>query len=237
MIDGKTVLVLITARGGSKGIPGKNLRRIAGHSLVGWAALAALGSRHVDRVVLSTDSAEIAEEGRRYGCDVPFLRPAELATDTATSRAVALHVLDSLEAVYDYLVLVQPTSPLRTAEDIDGCLALCHGAGAESAASVSEVDKTPYWMYTRAGDGRLQPVVDAAKRPTRRQDAPPCYVLNGAVYVVTPDWLRRSDDFVGDGTLGFLMPRERMLDIDTVEDLAAAEARLVALSSLPGGRT
>lgn len=216
MINSESVVGLITARGESKGLPGKNLMRLGGQSLVARTVTTALQSRYLDRLILSTDSSEIACEGEQAGCEVPFLRPAELATDTATSHSVALHALDIIGGAWGYLVLLQPTSPLRTVADIDGCIELACQNQADSVTTVAE--HPPYWHYGMTGGNRLEPLLPHEFRPTRRQDALPSYALNGAVFVVRPSWLRRSRDFVGEGTLGYVMPRERSIDIDTAFD-------------------
>jgi len=223
MIDGRKVLGLITARGGSKALPGKNLRRLGGRTLIDWCVAAALGSRCIDRVVTSTDSAEIAKEARRCGSDVPFLRPAHLAGDDASSAAVLMHALDTLDESFDIVVLLQPTSPLRQAEDIDGCLALCVGAGAHSATSVCEAVPPPTWIYTLDDADRMQPILPERPQTTRRQDQPTYYVSNGAVFVVTVPWFRDEQRFITGGTLAYVMPRERSVDIDDARDLWLAE--------------
>ncbi len=218
MIDNENVLGLITARGGSKGLPGKNLMRLGGQSLIGRTITTALQSRYLDRIILSTDSSEIAREGELAGCDVPFLRPAELASDTATSRSVALHALEAIGGTWGYIVLLQPTSPLRTVDDIDGCIELACQSRADSITTVTAAEHPPYWLFGMTDGNRLEPILPQEVRPTRRQDAPPCYALNGAVYVVRPSWLQQNSDFVGDGTLGYVMPHERSIDIDTAFD-------------------
>ena len=230
MIFGRKVLALIPARGGSKGIPRKNLCELDGRSLLSIAIQQAAASKYVDRIVVSSENDEILAEARRCNADVPFVRPAHLATDEATSRAVALHALDALSEAYDYLVLLQPTSPLRIAADIDGCLELCYRGSAHSAATVSEVDKPPQWMYLlEAGSARLRPLIGMPNRPTRRQDIPPCYALNGAVFVVAPQQLADGKDFISEDTLGYVIPAERSIDIDRPIDLLMAQTVLKAM--------
>jgi CMP-N-acetylneuraminic acid synthetase len=152
-----------------------------------------------------------------------------LATDEATSRDVALHALGALGETYDLLVLLQTTSPLRIAADIDGCIEVCHRREAHSAATVVEVDKPPHWMFTfDPQSSRLVPVIEALERPTRRQDVPSYYALNGAVFVVTPQQLQLGGDFVDSGTVGYVMPPERSIDIDKPIDLVVAQAVLEA---------
>lgn len=230
MIDGVPVIAVVPARGGSKGLPGKNLKRVGGVTLIGRAVEAARASAHVDRVVASTDCPRLAAEALRRGAEVPFLRPAELATDTATTADVVLHALDYLKVQSGFLVLLQPTSPLRTAADIDGAIRACHAAGAPAAVGVTEIETSPYWIY-HLGDGdRLAPVVPIGARPKRRQDSPAAFALNGAVYVVDVAHFRARRDFVPEGAVAWVMPSERSIDIDTAEDLSEAR-RLVARAS------
>ena len=228
MIGGQRVLALITARGGSKGLPGKNVRPLGGRPLVAWSVAAARASRYVDRVVLSSDDAAIQEAARAAGADVPFTRPAALASDTATSLDVVNHALDQLPG-FDLLVLLQPTSPLRTADDIDRCLEACGpDGGAPAAVSVVETDKSPHWMFTLGPDARLHRLLDGPV-PDRRQDAPRVMVLNGAVYVARIPWLAQARTFVTPETVAHVMPRERSVDIDTALDFALTE-QLLALA-------
>jgi len=220
MIDGKRVLGLIPARGGSKGLPRKNILEVGGKPLIAWTIDAACKSRFIDRLVLSSEDAEIAEVARRYGCDVPFVRPADLATDSVSAIEVALHAIRELPD-FDYLVLLQPTSPLRTAEDIDGCIERAIRYGVGSCVSVVEVEANPYWMFRDNAEGGLVPLLgDWDMATKRRQDLPPVYCLNGAVYVNSTSWLLGKRAFVASGTVGFPMPATRSLDIDTASDLA-----------------
>jgi CMP-N,N'-diacetyllegionaminic acid synthase len=216
MIDGGQVLAVIPARGGSKGVPRKNVRRAGGKPLIGWTIDAARGSRHVDRVILSSDDAEIAAEARRLGCDVPFMREARLAQDGTPAIDVVLDALERLPG-YAWVLLLQPTSPLRTAADIDGAVETCRQRGAPSCVSVTAAQESPYWMYTRGADGRLVPLLQAAM-PLRRQDLPPVYSLNGAIYLARTDWLAREKKFISPETVAYEMPAERSLDIDTESD-------------------
>ena len=148
MIHGKKVLALIPARGGSKGLPRKNVLLLGGRPLLAWSILAARGSAHVDRIVVSSEDREIIETAREWGAEVPFVRPAELARDETSGMDVVLHALDQAGQGFDYVVLVQPTSPLRTPQDIDACLERCLETGAPACVSVCEPAKSPHWMYT-----------------------------------------------------------------------------------------
>ncbi len=217
MIEGLSVLALITARGGSKGLPGKNIRLAHGRPLIDYTIAAARAARSVDRVVLSTDDDTIASVAIECGCEVPFRRPADLASDEARSIDVVLHALGKL-AAHDLVVLLQPTSPARTAEDIDDACRQLVSRSAPSCVSVTAATQSPYWMYRLGDAGCLHPLLELPAAASRRQDLPPIYVLNGAIYAARTDWLRTHGAFVGPGTVAHIMPPERSIDIDTLED-------------------
>lgn len=226
MIGNGKVLAVIPARGGSKGLPGKNILPVGGQPLIAYSINAAKVCAAVDRVIVSSDDEAIIAVAQACGCDVPFRRPDELATDTAASIDVVLHALDQVPG-YEYVVLLQPTSPLRTAADIDAACERLAADGAQACVSVSPVEQSPYWMYHIADGGELKPVLELPAGVTRRQDLPPVYALNGAVYVANVSWLRRNRTFLTDETVPYVMPAERSLDIDTFADVE----RMVALTS------
>lgn len=221
--DSSRVLAVITARGGSKGVPRKNIYPIQGIPLIAWTILAARQSKHIDRIVLSSDDPEIIAVARQFGCEVPFVRPAALATDNADSAAVVAHAIDALDESFDLVVLLQPTSPLRKSEDIDASIELITESGAPSVISVCEVDKSPYWMYTISDSNQLVPLINTKDRPTRRQDAQPVYVPNGAVYIVRSVNFKENRCFVYPSTRAWIMPVSRSIDIDTEDDLRMFE--------------
>lgn len=225
MINGQRVLAVIPARGGSKGVPRKNVRKVGNKPLLAWSIEAARGSRYIDRVVLSSEDAEIMAVAEAWGCEVPFARPADLARDETSGVEPILHAIEALPG-YDFIVVLQPTSPLRTAEDIDGCLALCYEREAGACVSVTEVEHPPYWMFLMDQTSGLQPLFPLAERPTRRQDAPSIYRLNGAVYVARTSWLQAERSFITSETLGYSMPVERSIDIDTEHDLHLLECEI-----------
>lgn len=227
MIGGRRVLALITARGGSKGLPGKNIRPVAGRPLLAWTIEAAKNAKAPDRLVLSSDDEAIMAVAREWGCEVPFRRPDALATDEASSIDVALHALDALPG-FDYVLLLQPTSPLRTAADIDAACALLERSSAPSCVSVTLAEQSPYWMVRLDDEQRMSPVLALPPGITRRQDLPQVYVLNGAIYVANCAWLRQQRSFVGEGTVGYAMTADRALDIDTLRDAFEAERLLVS---------
>ena len=224
MIGRQSVVAVITARAGSKGIAGKNHRLVAGQSLLERAIAAGRGAATVDRVVLSSDDPEAIAVALALGCDVPFVRPVELAGDTASSLAVVNHALAALDGPYDLVVVLQPTSPLRTAADIDGAVTRCVEAGAPACVSVTACAKPPQWTYVLDRGGRLRPVLASGDAADRRQDLPVSYGLNGAVYVAQTAWLAAGNGFVGDETVAYAMPKARSIDIDDETDLIVAEA-------------
>jgi CMP-N,N'-diacetyllegionaminic acid synthase len=221
------VLGLIIARGGSKGIPGKNLRQVAGRPLIAWTIEAAKASRRLDRILLSTDDPEIAEVGRRYGADVPFLRPAELATDRSPIIDAALHALQWVETTENYIptfgMLLQPTSPLRTAEDIDAAIRMAQEQNADAVVSVAAVERHPFHMKVMDENGKLAPFITTELSDSRRQDLPPVFGLNGAIYLVRRTVLWESKTWCPAGALAYVMPAERSLDVDTSWDLCLAD--------------
>jgi len=227
MIEGKKVLGLIPARGGSKGVPKKNIRLLGGKPLLAWTAEAAYNSRYLDRVILSSDSEEIIAVGRQWHLDAPFVRPAELAQDTSTGVEVTLHALGQCPG-YDYLVLLQPTSPLRTGADIDACIELCHSSGAETTFSACEATESPFWMYTLNIHGRVEPLLKTGYAAKRRQELPAVYIPNGAVYVVRTELFLANPRYYAEDTCITLMPRERSVDLDTEFDFTYLEALISA---------
>ncbi len=224
MIGDLSVLGLITARGGSKGVLRKNLREVGGKSLIARAVEAAHAAACLDRVVLSSDDPEIIQAAILLGCDVPFVRPAELATADACSMDVVRHALETLPERYDFIVLLQPTSPFCTGADIDGAVRLCVESGAPACVSVCLPAKPPHWTFELGDNGRMKPIMPAHYLIPRRQELPRAFAPNGAVFAARCDWIVNQPDFVSPETLGYVMPRERSLDIDSEFDLVLAEA-------------
>ena len=223
----QTILAVITARGGSKGIPQKNLCTILGKPLIAYTIEAALQAKTLTRTIVSTDDKTIAQVSEQYGAEVPFLRPKHLATNTATSIAVLQHAVTYLANEGDYttdlVVCLQPTSPLRTADDIDQAVNLCLQSGADSVVSLCQAKHHPYWMK-RIFDGRVYPLINENEQNyTRRQDLPPVYQLNGALYVTRTKALLEENRILGEHTIPYIMPQERSIDIDTQTDLRIAE--------------
>ncbi len=219
MIAGLSVLALITARGGSKGVPGKNVLPVGGKPLIAWTIDAARGSRYIDRMVLSSDDAAIIDVARRHGCEAPYVRDAALATDTATSIDV---VADALHRVpgYDIVVLLQPTSPLRSSADIDATMERLISSGAPACVTLRLAQEHPYWTFRLDDTGHLARYAEpAAGTPLRRQDLPDAWCLNGAVYAARSEWFLQERTFLSTLTVGHPMPDERSLDIDAPADV------------------
>lgn len=229
------VLGIITARGGSKGVPGKNLKPLGGKPLLAYTVEAAIDTA-VDRLILSTDDPKIAEAGRALGCDVPFMRPPELARDETPHLPVIQHAVQWLREhegyTPDVVVTLQPTSPLRSAVDISGALRMLELSGADSVVSVSEVSphSHPMRMLRVDAEGNATLFVSGdpvRKRINRRQDMPPAFVMNGAVYACRTSVLFGAEpSLYGDRVVAYPMPADRSISIDSFEDWAEAEAAL-----------
>ena len=229
--SGRRLLVLITARGGSKGLPGKNLALVGGIPLVGRAArvgrLAAQALGPECRVVCSTDDPAIADAARSWGAEIPFLRPSELATDNAGTNDVVLHALDTLGGDFDGVILLPPTAPLTAVEDVLGSVAVHHEYGAP-VVSVCAAEHPAEWLFSVDAAGRLQPMTEGEDVPYQRQKARVVYRLNGAVYVSDSASFRTHHTFFTPNTRGFVMPPERSIDIDTTLALDIARAVVAA---------
>lgn len=217
MINGNKIIAIIPARGGSKGLPGKNIRILGGKPLIAWTIEAAHGSRYLDRVILSSDDDEIISVAAEYKCDIPFKRDSNLAADDTPSIEVVIDALKRCPG-YDWVVLLQPTSPLRTFEDIDRTIEQLATLNASACVTVCEAEQSPYWMFVLGDEARLLPIIPASNF-TRRQDLPPAYVLNGAVYIARIDWLLNERTFLSKDTVAYIMPSARSIDIDTEQDI------------------
>jgi CMP-N,N'-diacetyllegionaminic acid synthase len=213
---------IITARGGSKGIPRKNIYPVAGKPLIAWTIEAGLASGNLERLILSTDDEEIAETARHFGAEVPFMRPASLSGDDISSFAVIEHALNWLEQgdLYpDYILLLQPTSPLRTAADINNALAFAAARNSDAVVGVSEFSPHPFLARTIDPDGTLSEFLKADQKYYRRQDFPPVYAINGAIYLNRPRSLRVTRSLIPQGAHAYVMPPERSIDVDSLWQL------------------
>ena len=219
------VLAVVPARGGSKSIPRKNVKHFAGKPLLAWTIEAALQVTKITRVIVSTDDPEIAETGRLHGAEVPFIRPSELAEDDTAGVCTLLHAMHKLPD-FDAVLLLQPTSPLRSSEDISGIIDLAIERNANSIVSVCRVSKHPHWMYQIEQSGTLIPFCAGESASSRRQDLPIVYSLNGAVYFARTGWLSQTKALLDHTTLAYVMPEERSIDIDTLFDWRLAECMM-----------
>lgn len=218
MIAGKKILAVIPARGGSKGIPRKNIQIVAGKPLISWTILEAKKSKYLDRVILSSDDEQIIAVANEYGCETPFIRPNNIARDDTPGVEPVLHAIGMLPE-FDLVALLQPTSPLRIALDIDTCIELCISEKAPACVSLSKSKFNPYWIRMLTKNLRLTPLTGYEENIYCRQDLPAYYTLNGAVYVADCTWLANNKSFLSENTIGYVMPTERSLDIDTEFDL------------------
>jgi CMP-N,N'-diacetyllegionaminic acid synthase len=223
-------IAIITARGGSKGLPGKNIIDLGGKPLLTYTIAAALESRNIDRVILSTDDQDIVEIGKKYGAEVPFLRPSSLATDTAHSPDVVEHAigfLEESEGIYcDIAVMLQPTSPFRTGGHIDEAMEKYRSEDNESLISIKPQDYPPWWMFKTIGR-QLKPAVPWKEGVNvfnlERQEFPEIYRPNGAIYITNRNQLKKKGNLVNPDSCGYYeMSIEDSVDIDNFTDLAVA---------------
>ena len=220
-------LALIPARGGSKGIPRKNIRMVGNKPLMVWTIESAFESDLISRTIVSTEDREIADIAQQYGAEVPCYRPDNLAEDTSDTLDAVLYTLDFLEQNEgynpDYVVLLQPTSPLRRSDDIDAAIRFTIDRHADSVVSICEAKPHPLLSKTLTKNGTLMDYIPGASDYSRRQDFPVAYSLNGALYINRISSLRKDRKFVLPNTYGFIMPEERSLDIDSLFDLFIAD--------------
>jgi N-acylneuraminate cytidylyltransferase len=224
MIHKKKVLAIIPARGGSKGLPDKNVMRLAGKPLLAWSIESALNSKFVDHVMVSTEDKRIMEIASVHGADVPFERPAALADDQTPAIDAILHAITFFPS-YEIVVKLQPTSPLRTSEDIDAALGRLVEKDAESVISVCPVKHHPNWLKVVSDTGYLlsfddQPLI------SNRQQLCPVYALNGAVFAGYRDPLVSRRSFHGKNAIPYLMSAENSFDVDTLMDFQICEMLL-----------
>jgi CMP-N-acetylneuraminic acid synthetase len=228
------ILGIVPARGGSKGIPGKNIKQLNGKPLIVYSFQAIADSKHLTRTVLTTDSPEIAEVGRDCGVEVPFLRPAEFADDHTPANAYIRHCLEYLSSVEGYkpdlVALLQPTCPFRTGADIDACIDLMLDSAVDSVVSVTELPGKyhPNWQFSVSEEGLLAPVSGEGwdSVATARQVLKPTYTRNGAVYVFRHEVFRCMNNIYGSKVKAYIMPTKRSVNIDDMDDWQRAEQYL-----------
>ena len=226
------VLGLIPAKGASTRLPRKNLRLLGGRPLIDWTIAAAKEAGVCDRLVVSTEDAEIAALARAAGAEVPFGRPGDLAVDPAGVVQVALHALETLEAVgdrYDLICIMLPTCPFRTAADLKAAFAQFRARPGPNLMSVAPFDHTPFNALGLDGDGLLFPHFPD-KFGRKSQEQPAAFRPNGAIHILDVPWFRQSRSYLAPPILAYVMPRERSIDIDSEADLREAESLLAAAS-------
>lgn len=222
MLNGKTFLAVILARGGSKRLPRKNVLDLAGKPLVVWSIESGLQSNYIDKVIVSSDDDKILTIAQKYGSEI-IRRPEELANDTATSFDAITHTIENTEK-YDYVVLLQPTSPLRTAEQVDEAIALLQEKEADAVISVCEMDHSPLWSNTLPEDGSMKDFLRDEIKNQRSQDLEKYYRLNGAIYICDTNRLLEEKSFLlGENIFAYKMDRESSVDIDEALDFSLAE--------------
>jgi CMP-N-acetylneuraminic acid synthetase len=218
------ILAVIPARGGSKGVPRKNLKKISGKSLIQWAIERAKKSKFIDRLIISSEDSEIIEEAKRFGCDVPFKRPDFLAKDDSSTNDVILHAIENIKG-YDIVVSLQVTSPLVDPGDIDSAIKICVDSDSKACISATVPEKSPYWMF-QLNNNMLDPILGEQYFNKRRQDLPQVFIPNGAVYVAFSDWFKYNKSFYSKETTVYVMSREKSFDLDTEFDFRVLEAYL-----------
>ena len=219
----KKILGIIPARGGSKGVPRKNIREFCGKPLIAWTIEQAKGSKYIDTCVVSTEDEEIKAVSEKWGGSVPFMRPKEMSRDDTPSIEPIMHALNMMPG-YDLMVLLQVTSPMRLSEDIDGAIEFCFENGAQSCISLTEAATNPYWTYTLDEGNRIRRLLKLApEKSYRRQLLPKVYQPNGAVYIASREFINRTHVLNDESTVGYLMPTTRSWDIDTLQDFEIAQ--------------
>lgn len=241
MINNKSIVALIPARGGSKGLPRKNVMILSGLPLVGWPILAAKKSNYIDRVIVTTDDVEIAKVAMELGAEVPFMRPAELASDTASSASVIRHAIAFLEAEgnkYEYIVLLEPTSPLTESTDVDAAIEMLEAKRdiADSIAGVSKVVAAhPVYDVVVNEKGLIEPfVTENFSAVGRRQDLSELYFFDGSLYISDVMVFLEKNSFYHNRTLPFIVPKWKSYEVDDLVDFLSIEAIMNNVKLLKG---
>ncbi|MDX4028616.1 acylneuraminate cytidylyltransferase family protein [Aliarcobacter skirrowii] len=231
MYKNKTFLGIVPARGGSKRLPRKNMLDLCGKPLIAWSIKAGLNSKYIDKVVVSSDDEEILNISSNFGAET-IKRPVELASDTATTFDTIKHTIENVEK-YDYIVLLQPTSPLRNAKHIDEAIQLLEEKNADAVVSVCEMEHNPLWSNTLPNDGNMRGFPRDEVLNKRSQDLEKYYRLNGAIYICkTEKLLENKSFFLKDNIFAYIMDRQYSIDIDEEIDFKMAEVILKSYTTL-----
>lgn len=229
MYKNKKILAVVPARGASKGLPKKNVKHLLNKPLIAWTIDAAKGSKYIDKTIVSTDDQNIAKVSRRYGIEIPFLRPKMLSRDSSSSVDVVIHAIKFFKNKginFDIYVLLQPTSPLRKHNDIDDAIKTLFKKNAKAVISVTEASFPPLWTNTLPRDGSMRNFLPSKIVNRNRQSLPKFFQPNGAVFTGFVDYLSEKKAFYGDKTFAYIMPKDRSVDIDDIIDFKLAELLL-----------
>ncbi len=230
MFKDEKVLAIIPARAGSKRLPKKNILNFSGQPLISWTIEAAIKSEVIDRIIVSTEDEKIADISIKYGAEIPFLRPKNLAGDRTSSIDVVLHTLNRLEEnneYYKYVILLQPTSPLRTSQHINEAFEFMNYKKAKSVTSVCLEEHHPFWSNTLPEDKSMESFIDTGLQNKRSQDLEKYYRLNGAIYICETKLLQTEKKFIASSDCyAFIMPQDESVDIDSIKDFKLAELLL-----------
>jgi len=222
------IIAIIPARGGSKGIPKKNIKKLAGKPLIYYTISEVKKSKFISKIIVSTDSKQIEKIAKNLGSET-IIRPKKLAKDNSSSLDVVQHVIKNLESLHyfdvDIVIVLQPTSPLRTVTDIDSAIKLFLNSKCDSVIGMTEVTHPPEFMY-RLTKKKIKPLIKTKIKSKRRQDMPKTYQINGAIYICNRDLIMKKHTMFGKNIVPYLMPIERSLDIDTMFDLDLAKTIL-----------
>ncbi|QAA31662.1 cytidylyltransferase domain-containing protein [Clostridium manihotivorum] len=226
MIGNNKIVAIIPARGGSKGIPRKNIKELNKKPLIAYSIEEALKSKYIDRVIVSTEDLEIANISKSFGAEIPFMRPDALARDNTPGIEPIIHCIEYLREVekYDvqYIICLQCTTPLRTSVQIDEAIEKIVNSNNDSLVSVTESEISPFWMK-KIVDDKLVDFIEDSTFYARRQDAPEVYTLNGAIYIAKTELLLKNRNWYTENTLSFIMDRVSSIDIDDLIDFKFAE--------------
>ena len=231
MYNNKTFLAIIPARGGSKGLPGKNIKELCGKPLISWSIESGFKSKYIDEVMVTTDSKEIANISKLYGANVPFLRPDYLSSDIATTFDAVKHAIDfyknEIQKEFDYIILLEPTSPLREAIDIDNAIEILFDSNADSIVGICKTeDQNPAFLVKKDLKGFISGYENINMTVLRRQDIKSVYFFEGTVYISKTNVLLEKKTFYHQKTIGYEVPKYKSLEIDDMDDFIMAEAMM-----------